>query len=99
MMAIDKHKPVARWAAVYKALLNLGCSILLVKTIGVYGVAWGTSLSMAFVHLTFWPRYVHKVLGLSPRTYMWQGWVTLCSLPFALVCYMADRYWHPANLQ
>jgi O-antigen/teichoic acid export membrane protein len=99
MMAIDKHKPVARWA-VYEALLNLGLSILLVKTIGVYGVAWGTSLSMTFVHLAFWPRYVHKVLGLAPRTYMWEGWakVSLCSLPFALVCYLADRCWHPTNL-
>jgi O-antigen/teichoic acid export membrane protein len=99
MMAIDKHKPVARWA-VYEALLNLGLSILLVKTIGVYGVAWGTSLSMTFVHLAFWPRYVYKVLGLSPRTYIWEGWakVSLCSLPFAVVCYLADRCWHPTNL-
>jgi O-antigen/teichoic acid export membrane protein len=99
MMAIDKHKPVARWA-VYEALLNLGLSILLVKTIGVYGVAWGTSLAMTFVHLAFWPRYVHKILGLSPRTYIWQGWgkISLCSLPFALVCYLADHYWNPTNL-
>jgi hypothetical protein len=60
----------------------------------------GTSLSMAFVHLTFWPRYVHMVLGLFPRTYMWEGWAkaSLCSLPFALVCYMADHYWHPPSL-
>jgi O-antigen/teichoic acid export membrane protein len=99
MMAIDKHKPVAQWA-VCEALLNLGLSILLVKTIGVYGVAWGTSIAMTFVHLAFWPRYVHKILGLSPRTYIWQGWVkiSLCSLPFALVCYLADRYWHPTSL-
>jgi O-antigen/teichoic acid export membrane protein len=99
MMAIDKHKPVARWA-VCEALLNLGLSILLVKTIGVYGVAWGTSLAITFVHLAFWPRYVHKILGLSPRTYIWHGWakISLCSLPFALVCYLADLYWHPTNL-
>jgi O-antigen/teichoic acid export membrane protein len=99
MMAIDKHKPVARWA-VYEALLNLGLSILLVKTIGVYGVAWGTSVAMTFVHIAFWPRYVHKVLGLPPRTYIWQGWgkISLCSLPFGLISYLADRYWHATNL-
>jgi O-antigen/teichoic acid export membrane protein len=99
MMAIDKHKPVALWA-VCEASLNLGLSILLVKTIGVYGVAWGTSLAITFVHIAFWPRYVHKILGLSPRTYIWHGWVkiSLCSLPFALTCYLAERCWHPTSL-
>jgi O-antigen/teichoic acid export membrane protein len=99
MMAIDKHKPVARWA-VCEAALNLGLSLLLVKTIGLYGVAWGTSIAMSFVHLAFWPRYVHKILGLPPRTYIWEGWakISLGSLPFALACYLADRHWHATNL-
>lgn len=99
MMAIEKHKPVARWA-VYEAILNLGLSIVLVKTIGVYGVAWGTSISMTFTHLCFYPRYVKKVLDVSPTTYIWQGWskITLCAVPFALACYLTDRYWHPAHI-
>lgn len=99
MMAIDKHKPVARWA-VYEAILNLTLSIVLVKTVGLYGVAWGTSVSMTFTHLAFWPRYIEKVLGVSPRTYLWDGWgkVTLASLPFALVCALADHFWRAPNL-
>ena len=99
MMAIEKHKPVARWA-VYEAVLNLGLSIVLVKTIGIYGVALGTSISMAFTHLAFWPRYINKVLHVRPRVYLWQGWgkITLCVLPFAAVCALADRYWHPVHL-
>jgi O-antigen/teichoic acid export membrane protein len=99
MMAIDKHKPVAKWAVV-EALLNLGLSILLVKTIGLYGVAWGTSIAMTFVHLFFWPRYVQKVLGVPVRTFLWEGWmkITLCSIPYAIVCAIADRYWHASNV-
>ncbi len=99
MMAIDKHKPVARWA-VYEAVLNLGLSLILVKTIGLYGVALGTTIAMTLVHVLFWPRYVHKVLGVPIRTFLWEGWakVPLCALPYALVCFLADRYWHASNL-
>lgn len=99
MMAIDKHRPVAK-SAIVEALLNLGLSILLVKTIGIYGVAWGTSIAMTLVHLTFWPRYVRKVLGVPVRTFIWEGWIkiTLCSIPYAIVSAVADRYWHAGNV-
>ena len=59
MMATDKHKPVAKWAVI-EAVLNLSLSLILVKTIGIYGVAWGTSIAMAFVHLIFWPNMCIK---------------------------------------
>ncbi len=99
IMAIDRHKPLARWA-VYEAVFNLVLSIVLAKTVGLYGVAWGTSISMAVAHLIFWPRYVKKVLGVPVSTYVWDGWIkiTLCSIPFAVVCGVAERYWSPTNL-
>jgi len=98
VMAIDKHKPLAQWA-VFEALLNLGLSIFLVKTIGIYGVAWGTSIAMAFVHLSFWPRYIRKVLGIPIRTFLWQGWlkITICAIPYAVACAITDRRWHAGN--
>ena len=99
MMAIEKHKPMARWA-VYEAILNLVLSLILVKMIGIYGVAWGTSISMLFTHLAFWPRYVKKVLNVSPATYLWQGWgrITLCVLPFAALCAITDKVWPATHL-
>jgi O-antigen/teichoic acid export membrane protein len=99
MMAIDKHKPLARWAIV-EAALNLSLSIILIKTIGIYGVAWGTSIATIFVHLIFWPRYVRKILGVPVKRFLWEGWtkITLCSIPYAAVCAVTDRYWHAANL-
>jgi O-antigen/teichoic acid export membrane protein len=95
MMAIDKHKPLAQWMVV-EAVLNLSLSIVLIKTIGIYGVAWGTSIAIAFVHLSFWPRYVRKVLGIPVRRFLWEGWIkiTLCSIPYAIACAITDRYWH-----
>ena len=99
MMAINRHKTVARWS-VYEALLNLALSIVLVRTVGIYGVAWGTSISMAVTHLAFWPRYNHKVLGVPPRTYLWQGWgqITLASVPYAAVCALTQHFWRAGNL-
>jgi O-antigen/teichoic acid export membrane protein len=101
MMAMDKHKPVARWA-ICEAALNLSLSIVLVKvkTIGIYGVAWGTAISMTLTHLLFYPRYIHQVLGVRPVTYIWQGWgkILLCVLPFAAACGLTERLWHPGNL-
>lgn len=99
MMAIGKHGPVAKWA-VFEAVLNFGLSIVLAKTIGIYGVAWGTSISMAIIHLCFWPRYVHKVLGVSPGRYLAEGWgkVTLCTIPFGAVCAWTEHFWQAHNL-
>lgn len=99
MMAIEKHKPMARWA-VFEAVLNLGLSIVLIKSIGLYGVAWGTSISMAFTHLAFWPRYVKKILHVSPQAYLWQGWgkPLICVIPFAAAAAITDRLWHPTHL-
>ncbi len=99
MFAIGRQKTVAK-CAVVEATLNLSLSILLVKTIGIYGVAWGTSITMAIIHLIFWPSYVRKVLDVPIRTYLWNGWakITLCSIPFAIASAIADRYWHPASM-
>jgi O-antigen/teichoic acid export membrane protein len=96
---IDKHKSVATWSAI-EAVFNLGLSLILVKVTGLYGVAWGTSISMAIIHMIFWPRFVKKELGVSAGTYIWEGWVkiTLCAIPFAIVCVLVDRYLHAASL-
>jgi O-antigen/teichoic acid export membrane protein len=90
---IDKHKSVAKWAAI-EAVANLGLSLVLVKTVGLYGVAWGTSISMTIIHLIFWPRYVKEHLGVPVRTYVWEGWtkITLCSIPFAIASALVDHY-------
>ncbi len=95
---IDRHKSVATWAAI-EAVFNLTLSIILVKTIGLYGVAWGTSISMVIIHMIFWPRYVKKEIGVPVRSYLWQGWtkITLCSIPFALASRFLDSHSHPAT--
>lgn len=99
MFAIGKHKAVAK-CSVLEATLNLSLSLILVKTIGIYGVAWGTSITMLIIHPLFWPAYVRKVLDIPIRTYVWEAWgkITLCSVPYAVACAISDRYWHPHSM-
>lgn len=99
MMAIGKHKPVAKWAVI-EAVTNLCASLVLVKTFGMYGIAWGTSISNALITMIFWPRYIQKTLGVPVWKTVWEGWtkITLCSIPFAITCAVADRYWHAGSL-
>lgn len=94
-----KHKSVATWASI-EAVLNLTLSIILIKTIGLYGVAWGTSIAMVISHLIFWPRYVKREIGVPIRTYLWEGWIkiTLCAVPFAIASVLVDRYLHASSL-
>ncbi|MCU1301764.1 MAG: hypothetical protein JWQ87_2048, partial [Candidatus Sulfotelmatobacter sp.] len=99
MMATGKHKPVAIAASI-SAALNLCLSILLVKIIGLYGVAWGTSIATTIVYLSFWPGYLRKVLGVPIRTFLWTGLgkITMCSIPFGIACAVAEKFWHPHSL-
>jgi O-antigen/teichoic acid export membrane protein len=96
---IERHKSMANWAII-EAALNLSLSILLVRKIGLYGVAWGTSIATTLIHLVFWPRFVQRELHVPVGTYLWEGWgkITLCSIPFAIVCAAADKYWHPTSM-
>jgi O-antigen/teichoic acid export membrane protein len=96
---VDKHKSVATCAAI-EAMFNLGLSLVLVRVIGLYGVAWGTSISMAVVHLIFWPRFVNRELGVSARTYLWEGWgkILMCAIPFGVASMLVDRHLHPGSL-
>jgi O-antigen/teichoic acid export membrane protein len=99
MFGTSNQKAVAKWSVI-EAIANFTVSIVLVKTIGIYGVAWGTSITMSIVHLIFWPRYVQKTLGVPVRTYIWDGWVkiTLLSIPFAIATVFVEKHWLARSL-
>lgn len=99
MFATGKHKAVAKCASI-EALLNFCLSVFLVRKIGIYGVAWGTSITMLLVHLSFWPAYVQRALNVPAWKYIWSGWgkITASSIPFGIACALADRHWHASSL-
>ncbi len=96
---MEKHKRIAFWA-LGEAAANLILSVILVRWIGIYGVAWGTSIPSVIVELLLWPRYISAVVGIPVRTYLWQTWfrTALAIIPFALACAIAERFWPVSHL-
>jgi len=96
---MERHKRIAFWA-IGEAAANLILSIVLVRRIGIYGVAWGTAIPSVIVELLLWPRFITQLVEIPVRTYLWQTWfrTALTAVPFALACAAAERYWPARNL-
>lgn len=96
---MEKLRAVAVWA-IAEGAANLILSVILVRQIGIYGVAWGTSIPSLVVELFLWPRFVCKLVDIPVRTYLWQTWIrsSLAVIPFALACAVAERFWPAHNL-
>jgi len=96
---MGRPKPMVLWR-VGEAAANLVLSIILVGRMGISGVAWGTTVPSLFISLFFFPRFVSKMVGLSVSTYLWRSWLPpfLGVIPFALACFVTDRYWHATTL-
>jgi O-antigen/teichoic acid export membrane protein len=96
---MEKHKRIAIWA-IGEAIANFVLSIILVRRIGIYGVAWGTAIPSVLVELLLWPRFICKLVVIPVRTYLWQTWfrTAICVLPFGLACALAERYWPVHNV-
>ena len=93
MLGISRHKPVVP-VAIAEGLCNLTLSIILVRKIGIVGVAWGTAIPNMAASLFFWPWYVRKTLGVPIREYARAVWLlpTLSLIPFALCSYLVGRF-------
>jgi O-antigen/teichoic acid export membrane protein len=96
---MEKHKRIALWGMI-ESVLNLSLSIILVRRIGIYGVAWGTTIPSVLMEMILWPSYICKLLEMPVRTYLWQTWFRtgLGVIPFALACAASERYWPAHNL-
>jgi O-antigen/teichoic acid export membrane protein len=96
---MGRPKPMVLWR-VGEAAANLVLSLLLVGRMGISGVAWGTTVPSLFISLFFFPSFVSKVVGLRVSTYLRRSWLPpfLAVIPFALACFITDRYWHATTL-
>ena len=99
MLGISKHKSVVP-AAVAEGLANLILSIVLVKRMGILGVAWGTAIPNIASSIFFWPWYAKRILNIPVREYFQSLWLVplLGLLPFTVCTYLADRFWPAPNL-
>ena len=75
------------------SILNLILSIILVKPLGVYGVALGTAIPLVFYGTLFVPTYICKVLKLRFWVYVKQSFIPpfFASLPFLLLIFYFEN--------
>jgi O-antigen/teichoic acid export membrane protein len=99
MLGISKHKPIVP-VALAEGLGNLVLSIILIRAIGVLGVAWGTAIPNVAVSLFFWPWYVRQTLGIPIRRYMISLWLVpaIAVVPFGICTYFLHRFWPAPTL-
>ena len=79
---------------VFEALSNVVLSVALVRYMGVYGVALGTTIPLLFFKGVMLPRFVCKVTGTPFRKIVTEAMVpaVLCSLPFAIAVAVTGTY-------
>jgi len=94
VFGMAKHKRIAFWA-IGEAVANLTLSVILVRRMGIYGVAWGSAIPSVFCELVLWPAYISKLLSIPLRTFLWQTWIRtgLTAVPFTVACVVAEHYW------
>jgi O-antigen/teichoic acid export membrane protein len=98
-LALDRQRTLA-FVTLAEGAANLTLSILLVRRIGVLGVAWGTLIPTVLTSFFFWPRYLCKLLDMSIIHYVSDAWLRpmVAMLPFVFVCWWAEHHWVPAKL-
>jgi len=99
MLGLGKHRPIVP-ALLVEGILNLSLSVILLKRMGVLGVAFGTLIPSVATSLFFWPWYVRRTMNIAPLTYALNAWLrpAVALIPFALASYVSDRFWHAPNL-
>lgn len=99
ILGIGKHKPVVP-VAIAEGVCNLILSIILVKKMGIVGVAWGTAIPNMVVDILYWPWYSKRTLGIPIREYARSIWFypVVALLPFAICTYVVDKLSPAPNL-
>ena len=99
MYGMSQHNTLG-YLRIGEAVANLALSILLVKPLGVLGVAIGTGASHLIVAALILPSVISKRLGMKLRDYWWgiYGRTSLAVLPFAVGLALVHQFVRLRNL-
>lgn len=97
ILGVSKHRPLVP-TLLAEGIANLILSIILIKKMGILGVAWGTVIPNFCSSVLFWPWYIRRTFGIGIAKYAESSWLRpwLAAIPFMLGTYALDRYW-PVN--
>jgi O-antigen/teichoic acid export membrane protein len=87
------HHKVAAWVAIGEAVSNLALSVVLVRRLGIVGVAWGTVIPSLINGLAIMPVYTCRLLGVGFLHYCREVLLRplAVSVPSALFMWFASR--------
>lgn len=93
---LGKHQLPAFWA-IGEGVANLLLSVILVRRIGIYGVAIGTLIPSLVAQLGFWPIYTKRLTGINTLNIIGKLWTPmfLACVPFAIATWVLR--WFPAR--
>ena len=93
VMGINRHRGLAI-AVALEAVANLGLSVLLIKPLGLVGVALGMAFPSTIVNLVFMPRYLERHLHIPSREFVTRVWVwpSVACAAFGVATYAVERW-------
>ena len=99
LYGLAAHRSVAILRVVEGAA-NLILSLVLVRKIGLVGVALGTAIPHVIIVGWVLPRMLPKILPMNLRTYYAEvyGRTLLASVPFVVACWLVQTVAQPASL-
>jgi O-antigen/teichoic acid export membrane protein len=99
LYGLGQHQILARMRIV-EAVMNLTLSVVLIKTIGLVGVALGTVIPHVVIVLGVLPAFVPKLLPVSRREYYLSTyvWPFVAALPFCAACWAIETRVQPETI-
>lgn len=97
LAGMARHRILA-YVVLCEAVANIVLSIILVRKMGVIGVAWGTAIPHLVSTGIVIPAYMLRTLGWSAGEYFRQAYIKplLCGIPVAAFCYwLSIRFENP----
>ncbi len=64
LLGIGKHRPLL-YILLVESAVNLGLSLILVRPLGIYGVALGTATAQILIYTYIFPLVFHRLIGAS----------------------------------
>jgi O-antigen/teichoic acid export membrane protein len=99
IIGLNRHRELAPWY-LGEAAANLALSLLLVRSMGLAGVALGTVIPSLFVSMLVIPWRMRHVFGTPIRRTWLQFWVrpVVAMIPFMLASYAVEHLSRPHDL-
>jgi O-antigen/teichoic acid export membrane protein len=99
LYGISKHH-ITAYLRVFEAIANVTISVILVQSIGIIGVAYGTAIPHILVTTFILPVVISKIIGLNVFEYLYKSYLLpiVAVIPFTLVCNYVNTEYPADNL-